>query len=125
MPKTRLLVLLVFPFALMSVGCDGASASSDKDHSPAKRVEVINPRTETSLTTVTLSDDARRHLDIKTCPVARESIREYRTYPGDVTIPEGRSITISSPLPGTLSTSPPDAWLVLACPWPLASDCLI
>lgn len=106
----RLPLLAITLLASLSVGCDASSATNDKDHTPAKRVDVTNPRTETSLTAITLSDEARRHLDIRTARVARERIREYVTHRGDVAVPEGRSITISSPLAGTVSASSPEAW---------------
>lgn len=113
MKKILLRSLLLPGLSLMAVGCDSSSQSHDKDDHSAvtvKRVEVKNPTPEIALTTVMLSEDAQRHLDIKTCEVKRESVPQFRTYGGYAVVPEGRSITISAPLTGTIAQHSGASW---------------
>lgn len=109
MTKALLCILSALSLAAMAVGCDSSSLHDD-DHASVKRVDVTNPRSETDLTTVTLSDEARKHLAIRTIEVVRESAQQFRTYGGTTVIPEGRSITLSSPLPGTITATSSRTW---------------
>lgn len=109
MTKALLCILSTLSLAAMAVGCDSSSSHND-DHASVKRVDVKNPRPEADLTTLTLSDDARKHLAIRTIEVVRESAQRFRTYGGTTVIPEGRSITLSSPLPGTITATSSRTW---------------
>lgn len=92
--------------ALSNGGCNRAAPSkSGNGESHEKRVEVHHPQPESKLTTVTLSESARSHLDIQTAEALREDVMYHRTYGGVVVIPEGRSIMISAPLAGTIDTA--------------------
>ncbi|OWY70796.1 hypothetical protein B7486_14430 [cyanobacterium TDX16] len=109
MTKALLCILSTLSLAAIAVGCDPSSSHND-DHATVKRVDVKNPRPEADLTTVTLSDEARKHLAIRTIEVVRESAQQFRTYGGTTVIPEGRSITLSSPLPGTITATSSRTW---------------
>ncbi len=99
-------ILILVCTAISSGACkNGASSKSGGSESHEERVTVSHPQPESKLTTVTLSDAARTHLDIQTTAARREDIPNHRTYGGVIVIPEGRSIMISAPLAGTIATT--------------------
>ncbi len=106
MMRKLLRLLAVVSVVHSSSGCTESSAAKDGgDHSHEERVSVSHPQPESKLTTITLSNDARTHLDIQTVPARIEAVSNHRTYGGAVVIPEGRSIMISAPLAGTIATT--------------------
>ncbi|MCA9253306.1 MAG: efflux RND transporter periplasmic adaptor subunit [Phycisphaerae bacterium] len=90
----------------IALSCNGCSKPTPTkgggSDAHKERVSVSHPQPESKLTTITLSDEARSHLDIQTVPARREKVANHRTYGGAVVVPEGRSIMISAPLAGTI-----------------------
>lgn len=88
------LVLATLALAACSRG-DAPSATTP----PAK---VSSPKTEASLTTITLTDDAVRRLGIETVAIAQKGITRTRTVGGDVMPAGGAQTTVTAPFAGTL-----------------------
>lgn len=85
-------------------GCDqpeaaGAKTSAAEKPAPAK-VEKLPG--EADLTTIHLSEEAERRLRVATAAVERREVGRVRTYGGEVVVPPGRAIAVSSPLNGTV-----------------------
>ncbi|MBI5515013.1 MAG: efflux RND transporter periplasmic adaptor subunit [Deltaproteobacteria bacterium] len=57
---------------------------------------------ESELTTVTLTPEAERRLDIHTAPVERRTVARTREVGGEVLAPPGRSAMLAAPLAGVL-----------------------
>ena len=102
-PMTRLRPLPA-ALALVLVGpiaaCRNAPGDAPKPAPPAK---VDNAKPEGALATVTLTDEAERHLGIKTEKVVMEDVRSTRTVGGEATVPAGRSVVVTAPAAGTLA----------------------
>jgi membrane fusion protein, heavy metal efflux system len=75
------------------------AASTAKAVAPAK-VEKLPG--ESDLTTVTLTPEAEDRLKLKTAPVEARDVVRVRTVGGEVVVPPGRTILVSSPFAGTL-----------------------
>ncbi len=91
-------------FTLLSLfllpGCEKSTAKkSGGKQSPAK---VEAHPTESDIYQLTLTPKAVERLGITTAKVERKSVPRQRTFAGEVTIPAGNSIIVSSPVPGTL-----------------------
>jgi cobalt-zinc-cadmium efflux system membrane fusion protein len=55
---------------------------------------------ESEITTVTISDEARKKLAVRAAPVERRTLKRVRFYGGEVMVPPGQLMTISAPLGG-------------------------
>ena len=64
---------------------------------------VEAPRHEAELTTVKLSPEAVKRLGTQTAVVKIDTAAATRSLGGEVTVPEGRMVTVSAPVAGTLS----------------------
>lgn len=97
-------ILLPAGFAALAVGgagCQPASSSSvaAKPAPPAK----VKPATEADLATVELTERAEQRLGIKLVEVERKPVPRTSTYGGEVIVPPGRLVVVSSPFTGTLT----------------------
>jgi RND family efflux transporter MFP subunit len=91
------LLTLVVPVAS---GC----SKSDRPRAPAEApAHVESPKREAELTTVKLSADAVKRLGIETTVAKIEVAAATRVLGGEVTVPEGRLVTVTAPVAGTLS----------------------
>jgi RND family efflux transporter MFP subunit len=95
-------VLFLLPF--VTIGCSGDKGSATAKPAPAAKVE--NPKTESDLTTVTLTAEARKHLAIQTARVAMEPVRLSRTVGGELIVQPGKSVVVTAPIAGTLAAGP-------------------
>ena len=59
---------------------------------------------ETELSTITLTADAERRLGITTAEVREQQVVQRRTLSGQVVVPSGKAIVVTSPLAGTVET---------------------
>ncbi len=94
------LVLLIGLAGL--AGCEGTAAKEKAKPKPVAPAKVEKPPGEADLTTVTLTPEAEKRLEIATVPVERQEVPRTRTLGGEVIVPPGHAITVSSPLGGTL-----------------------
>ena len=96
--RTSSYCLLLLVFA-------GGCSSGDDAPAPAKEVpaHVEAPRPEAELTTVKLSQEAVTRLGLQTVVVRTETAGATRSLGGEVAVPEGRLVTVTAPVAGTLS----------------------
>jgi RND family efflux transporter MFP subunit len=88
--------------ALMVAGCSaGSSAPPGAAHEPPATIQ--NPRTEADLSRITLTAEAVKRLGIETVAVTSDTAAATRTLGGEVVVPEGRSLIVTSPVAGTLT----------------------
>jgi RND family efflux transporter MFP subunit len=85
---------------LLAWGCSSADAPASKGEAPA---HVEAPRPEAELTTVKLSAQAVTRLGIETAVVKIDAAAATRSLGGEVTVPEGRMVTVTAPVAGTLT----------------------
>src|SRR5438045_3717003 len=78
-----------------------AQAKAKPTDSPAA---TVHKTTEEEMGRVVLSEASEKHLGVRTAPVERKSVRQQRTYGGEVTVPVGRTVLVAAPLSGTLQT---------------------
>ncbi len=95
-----ILQLSILCSVFTSFGCRPQSTPATKPTSPAK-VELV-PH-ETDLATITITKDAEERLGISTVASELRRVQQHRTFGGEVIIPSGRSIMISSPVAGIVS----------------------
>ena len=86
---------------------DGVAAAAPKPAPPAK---VTAPVKEADLATVVLAPEAETRLGIATVAVERKAVPRAVSYGGEVMIPTGRLISVTSPFLGTLK--PPEGGAV-------------
>lgn len=84
----------------LCVGCGEATPPAAPKAAPAAKVE--NPRTENTLTKVSLSSDAIERLGIESAEVSSAAVPLRRIIGGEVIVPEGRSVVVAAPVTGTL-----------------------
>lgn len=93
------MMLTLLPLFLLP-GCEKPTAKkSGGKKSPAK---VEAHPSESDIYQLTLTPKAVERLGITTAKVERKTVPRQRTFAGEVTIPAGNSIIVSSPVPGTL-----------------------
>ncbi len=80
-----------------------AAAKSEK---PAPLATVTKLLKEDEINTVKLAPEAERRLGIETAVVERRSIRQSRTYGGEVMVPFGQTVLVAAPLGGELRVTP-------------------
>ena len=90
--------------ALFTGACSSGSPPAATHEVPAT---VENPRTEADLTTVTLTAEAVKRLGIATVAVTTEQAPSTRTLGGEVVVPEGRSVVVTAPVAGTVTSAEP------------------
>lgn len=95
----RLTFAAISLLALASA-CSRGKAPAAKTEAPA---HVEAPKAEAALTTVKLTADAVKRLGIETAVVRQDTAAATRTLGGEVTVPEGRLVTVTAPVAGTLS----------------------
>jgi len=87
---------------ILSQGCGRQPSAKPSAIAPAK-VEMVPHESE--LATITLTPDAETRLGISTVAAERRSVQQLRTFGGDVIIPSGKSIMISAPIAGIITTT--------------------
>jgi RND family efflux transporter MFP subunit len=96
----RLSVAKTLVSVLLASACSSGKAPPPRAEAPA---HVESPKREAELTTVKLSQDAVKRLGIETAVVTIETAAATRSLGGEVTVPEGRMVTVTAPVAGTLS----------------------
>ena len=86
--------------ALLAAGCSSGKPATPHTEAPA---HVESPRKESELTTVKLTPEAVKRLGIETVTVKTESAAATRSLGGEVAVPEGRMVTVTAPVAGTVS----------------------
>jgi len=86
--------------AVLTAGCSREKPAAPHSEPPA---HVESPRKEADLTTVKLSAEAVKRLGIETVVVKLDSAAATRSLGGEVTVPEGRMLTVTAPVAGTVS----------------------
>ncbi len=84
------------------IGCKPPTATKSKAAAPAK-VEMV-PH-ESDLATITLTPEAESRLGITTVAAESRKVQQHRTFGGEVIVPSGKSIMISAPVAGIVSSS--------------------
>lgn len=101
----HLLSLVVGGFILigLATGCQQnkgkEAAPAAKSASPAKVEKMPG---ESDLTTITLTPEAETRLQIKTSAIIAKAFQPTRMVGGEVVVPPGRTLIVSSPIAGTL-----------------------
>ena len=85
---------------MLAAGCSSGEAPPAKPEAPA---HVDAPRPEAEFTTVKLSAEAVKRLGIETVAARIDTAAATRSLGGEVTVPEGRMVTVTAPVAGTLS----------------------
>ncbi len=80
--------------------CSSDRAAPPKADAPA---HVDAPKTEAELTRVRLSPEAIKRLGIETAVVRIDTAAATRSLGGEVAVPEGRMVTVTAPVAGTLT----------------------
>ena len=80
-------------------GCKSSPPTTSKADPPA-HVQAAKPEAE--LTTVRLSAEAVKRLGIETVVAQTETAAATRSLGGEVSVPEGRLVTVTAPLAGTI-----------------------
>ena len=86
--------------AVLAAGCSSGKPAAPHAEAPA---HVESPKKEAELTTVKLSPEAVKRLGIEVVTVQTESAAATRSLGGEVTVPEGRMVTVTAPVAGTVS----------------------
>jgi RND family efflux transporter MFP subunit len=89
---------------IVLAGCGvNPQAQSDVTAKPGPPAVVDGAVNEAALSTITLSADAERKLDIQVEVADVRSVSNYRTISGEITLPPGHSRTVTAPVAGTLT----------------------
>jgi cobalt-zinc-cadmium efflux system membrane fusion protein len=91
---------LVSSLLLLVSGCSASEEPSAPAETPA---HVDAPRPEAELTTVKLSPEAVKRLGVETAIARIDTAAATRSLGGEVVVPEGRLVTVTAPVAGTLS----------------------
>ena len=86
--------------AVLAAACSSGKPAAPHSEAPA---HVESPKKEAELTTVKLTAEAVKRLGIETATVQTESAAATRSLGGEVTVPEGRMVTVTAPVAGTVS----------------------
>jgi membrane fusion protein, heavy metal efflux system len=91
--------------AVLSIlGCSGEAPPPAKVETPA---HVEAPKAEADLTTVRLSAQAVKRLGIETVVARNDLAAATRSLGGEVSVPEGRLVTVTAPFAGTITGTGP------------------
>jgi membrane fusion protein, heavy metal efflux system len=96
----RLSLCLVSSLLILVSGC---STSEQPPASAEPAAHVDAPRPEAELTTVKLSPEAVKRLGVETATARIDTAAATRSLGGEVVVPEGRLVTVTAPVAGTLS----------------------
>ena len=91
--------VLIVPLA---IACSSDRAAPAKAEAPA---HVEAPRQEAELTTVKLSPEAVKRLGIETVVARVATAAATRSLGGEVAVPEGRMVTVTAPMAGTVTVA--------------------
>lgn len=80
-----------------------AAEKTEKPEPPAKVEKVVLKEEEINV--LKLTPEADQRLGIETAAVERRSIRQSRTYGGEVMVPFGQSVLVAAPLGGELQVT--------------------
>jgi len=94
------LLILAIPSVVLTAGCGSKVSSKPKVVAPSK-VEMV-PH-ETQLATIALTSEASESLGITTTSVERRRTQRHRTFGGEIIVPPGKSISVVSPVNGTVT----------------------
>jgi RND family efflux transporter MFP subunit len=101
---TILTLSLSLSLTLTGTGCQqqaGNAAPAGKAGSaPAKPAKLEGTPKEADLATVTLTPEAETRLGLATGPVEKKPVPKVAIYAGEVTVPPGRLIAVTSPFVG-------------------------
>ncbi|MBL8172815.1 MAG: hypothetical protein JNJ50_32120, partial [Acidobacteria bacterium] len=95
-----LFIVVVVILTVGLSGCAQPQAAESQKAAPAAKIE--NAVKESELATVKLSPKAEERLGVMTVPVTKEHVAQTRSFAGEVTLPPDRTISVSSPVGGTL-----------------------
>jgi len=84
----------------LQTGCQPTKAKEAAKPSVPAKVEKMPG--EADLTTITLTPEAEVRLQLKTAPIEAKDVVRTRVVGGEVVVPPGRTIIVSSPIAGTL-----------------------
>ena len=112
MVKARFRVIGRYLLSLV-VGCSilvglatGCQEQKGKEAAPAAKsaapAKVEKMPGEADLTTITLTPEAETRLQIKTSAIIAKAYQPTRMVGGEVVVPPGRTLIVSSPIAGTL-----------------------
>lgn len=87
------------------------AGESAKPPAPPIPADVPKPFKEDQATAVTLTPEGEQRLAIRLGTVERKRVARHRVYGGEITVPPGRSVVVSTPLAGVLQ---PVSGVVLA-----------
>ncbi len=97
-------ILAAALLAIAAAALSGCSPTKAKEAAakPAAPAKVEKMPGEADLTTITLTPEAETRLRLKTVPVEAKDLARTRSVGGEVVVPPGRTILVSSPIAGTL-----------------------
>ncbi|MCE9567251.1 MAG: efflux RND transporter periplasmic adaptor subunit [Planctomycetes bacterium] len=99
----------------------GWKPNTEKTPPPPVPATVPKPFKEDQGTTFTLTADAEKQLALKTGKVERKPMPRRRAYGGELVVPPGRAVVVSSPLAGTLQVADPVLNATMAICGPIAA----
>jgi RND family efflux transporter MFP subunit len=103
---------IVTAFAVILLGSIpmGCGAMKAKEAAPAAKAaapaKVEKMPGEADLTTITLTPEAETRLRIKTVAIEAKDVTPTRVVGGEIIVPPGRTLIVSSPIAGTLYAPP-------------------
>jgi RND family efflux transporter MFP subunit len=98
-------LFIITLYSIWLSGCSKPQAAEAQKPAPAAKVE--NAVQETELATVKLAPQAEQRLGVTTAPVTIERVAQTRVFAGEIMLPPDRTISVSAPAPGTLSSDAP------------------
>ena len=84
---------------MLCCGCGPPADAGKEKELPAKVAKIAN---EAELNTITLTQDAVKHLALAVAVVEFKSMPRVSTYGGEIMLPAGASLIVSAPFTGTL-----------------------
>ena len=90
--------------ALPAAGCQPPAGAAKAAGKPAPPAKVEGAPKEADLATVKLTAEAEGRLGVATAVAERKAVPKTTTYAGDVVIPPGRLIAVTSPFVGTIKS---------------------
>ena len=98
-----MLFCLVFISSFSITGC-ADTKKGEKESAKTAPAKLDRASKETELGTVILTDEAAKRLGITLVKVEEESVTEQRLLSGESMIPTGKSIVVSAPVAGTITS---------------------